>query len=273
MIKKILKNPRAMIGIIIISTLAVLAIFAPIIAPNNPQEIDILTKFAQPSDKYPLGTDELGRCVLSRLIYGTRYSIGVAIPIVLVVGLISVVLGTLAAYYGGIVDRVFVVLMDIVMAFPPLVIILALIGSLGQSLTNLFLSMIIALWTWYGKIVRSYVLQEKKKDYITAAKISESSDFKILVKHIIPNVIPILLVNFTIGIGSVIVMISGFSYLGLGVGAGVPEWGAMLSNAKQYFYSNPQFIIYPGVCILITVTGFNLLGEAIRDIITPEEII
>jgi ABC-type dipeptide/oligopeptide/nickel transport system permease subunit len=271
MMKKVLHNKQAVLGLFIILVFAIIAIFAPVLAPHDPGAANVLIKFQAPSLEYPLGTDELGRCILSRLLYGTRYSLGIAVPIVLIIFCVSLVLGTLSAYYGGIVDCVFIVLCDIVMAFPPIVIILALIGGLGQSLINLFIALVLTMWAWYSKIVRSYVLQEKNKDYITAAKVYESSDSKIMLRHIIPNIIPILLVNFTISIGGVVIMISGFSYLGLGVGTGVPEWGSMLSNAKQYIYSYPQFILYPGVCILLCVAGFNLLGEALRDIVMPED--
>lgn len=258
-------------GAAIILLISLTAVFAPYLAPNNPTEIDVLDKFMEPNPEYPLGTDELGRCILSRLLYGTRYSVGIAIPVVLIIFSVSLVIGTLSAYHGGIIDRLFVVICDIAMAFPPIVIVLALIGGLGQSLTNLFIALVVTMWAWYSKIVRSYVLQEKNKDYIVAAKVCESSDAKIIIRHIIPNIIPILLVSFTISIGEVIVMLSAFSYLGLSVGKGVPEWGAMLSNAKQYIYSYPQFILYPGLCILLCVAGFNLFGEALRDIVTPED--
>ncbi len=260
-----------MSGAAIILLISLTAVFVPYLAPNNPTEIDVLVKFMEPNPEYPLGTDELGRCILSRLLYGTRYSLGIAIPVVLIIFCVSLVIGTLSAYYGGIIDRIFVIICDIVMAFPPIVIVLALIGGLGQSLINLFIALVFTMWAWYSKIVRSYVLQEKNKDYIAAAKVCESSDAKIIIRHIIPSIIPILLVNFTISISEIILMLSAFSYLGLSVGKGVPEWGAMLSNAKQYIYSYPQFILYPGLCILLCVTGFNLLGEALRDIVTHED--
>lgn len=271
MLRKIWKSKQAMSGLIIILLLFLLALCAPVFAPNDPEAIDVTLKFEDPSPQYPLGTDEMGRCILSRLIYGARYSIGIAVPVVTIIFGISLFLGTLSAYCGGLLDRIFVIICDIVMAFPPVVIILALIGAMGQSLMNLFLALLLTLWAWYSKIVRSYVLLEKNKDYIAAARVCESSHAKIILKHIIPNIIPILLVSFTTCIGEVIVMISGFSYLGLGVGAGVPEWGSMLSNAKQYLFSHPEFILYPGLCILLCVIGFNLFGEALREIVNPEE--
>jgi len=269
--KRIMKNKQALLGLAIIILLLLVTIFAPFLAPNDPEAVNIMDKFKASCPEYPLGTDELGRCILSRLIVGSRYSLGIAIPIMLTVFCVSLLVGSLSAYLGKPVDRIVVILYDIIIAFPVIVIVLALVGALGQSLGNLFFSLMLALCAAYTKLVRSYVLQEKSKDYIAAAKVCESSDIKIIVNHIVPNIVPVLLVNFTIGIGEAIVMISGFSYLGLGVGAGVPEWGAMLSNAKQYFYSYPQFILYPGLCILLCVVGFNLLGEALRDITTPEE--
>ena len=270
MIVKIIKNKQALIGLIIIVIIINIAIFAPIIATNDPMNIDIMNKFHDSSINYPLGTDQLGRCVYSRLIYGARYSIGIAVPILSVIAVISIIVGTGITYIGGIADRIFVGVCDVLMAFPPLVILFALVGTLGQGVVNLIFSMILSMLAWYAKIVRSYVLIEKNKDYITAAKLSGATEVRIIVKYIIPNILPFLIVFFSTGIGSMILMISGFSFLGVGVEVGVPEWGSMLSGAKQYIYTRPYMIVYPGMCIVFTVAGFNLFGEALRDITSIE---
>lgn len=271
MIRKIIKNKQAFIGLVMILFIVTIAVFAPTIATNDPMKVDVVNKFHNISSEYPLGTDQLGRCVYSRLVYGARYSLGIAIPILLIISILSIILGTSIAYIGGIVDRIFIGICDILMAFPPLVVLLALVGALGQGTLNLVLAMILSMWAWYAKIVRSYVLVEKNKDYIASARIAGSTDIKIIFKHIIPNVLPSLIVFFSIGIGSMILMISGFSFLGMGVEAGRPEWGAMLSGAKQYIYSRPYMIFYPGFCILFTVAGFNLFGEALRDIMSSKQ--
>lgn len=268
MIEKIINNKQALIGLLIIIIVVLIALFAPLIASNDPMKVDIRLKFKGPSKSYPLGTDQLGRCVFSRLVYGARYSIGITLLTLLIISIISITSGTLFAYLGGKFDLVFIHICDVIMAFPPLVIVLALVGSLGQGLFNLIFAIIFSVWVWYAKIVRSYVLTEKNKAYVTAAKIAGSSDLKIILKHIIPNILPSLIIFFSTGVASMILMISGFSFLGLGIETGAPEWGAMLSSAKKYIYSRPNMITYPGICILFTAFGFNLFGEALRDIIS-----
>ena len=270
MLRKITKNKQAVIGLVMIVIVIFTAILAPIIATNDPIKVDVTKKFQGVSSNYPLGTDQLGRCVFSRLVYGARYSLGIAAPTLLIIAILSIVLGTSAAYAGGKFDRIFILISDMVMAFPPLVIVLALVGSLGQGILNRAFAMIFSVWVWYAKVVRSYVLIEKNKDYVTAAIIAGSTDVDIILKHIIPNILPSLIVFFSTGVAGMILMISGFSFLGLGIEAGTPEWGAMLSGAKQYIYSRPYMIAYPGICILFTASGFNLFGEALRDIISPE---
>ena len=268
---KLLHNPQAVTGALFIATILLMAVLASVLAPHDPMAVDITKKFLAPCSAYPLGTDQLGRCVLSRLLYGARYSLGLALPILAILALIGTTLGMLCAWSGGIVDRVMTIVCDIFMAFPPLVIVLTLMGVIGQGAVNLIVSIILSMWVWFVKVVHSYVLIEKSKDYITAAKISGCSGADILLTHILPNILPLLAVYFSTGIASIILMISGYSFLGLGPGNDIPEWGAMLNSAKQYLYSNPMLIVYPGTCILLTAAGFNLFGEALRDILSPEE--
>lgn len=270
MMKKIMKNKQAVIGLIMIIIVMLIAIFAPLLATNNPTQIDIVNKFKNTSEQYPFGTDQLGRCVYSRLIYGARYSLGIAIPALTMILMISVMLATITAYYGGIVDRIFSSICDVVMAFPPLVILLALVSALGQSILNLMLVLVLAMWVWSAKLVRSLVLNIKNKNYIIAAKVAGSSDMKIILKHIIPNIFPLIIVFFSTAVGDMIILVSGFSFLGLGMESSVPEWGAMLSTSKKYMYSKPYLMFYPGLCIFFTVAGFNIFGEALRDIVSSE---
>ncbi|WDV46501.1 ABC transporter permease subunit [Clostridiaceae bacterium M8S5] len=270
MAKNILSNKQALIGIIIVIFITLIAILAPYIAPNDPNKINPSYKFAKQSKLYPLGGDQLGRCVLSRLIYGARYSLGLAVPALLILAVISTIVGTLSAYIGGKIDKFFAIICDIFMAFPPLIIVLSLMGSLGQGVMNILVAVVFSMWVWFARVIRSYVLVEKRKGYITASKIAGCSDYKIITRHIIPNILPQLIVYFSTGIALMILMISGFSFLGLGLKAGTAEWGAMLSNGKAYLYTHPSLLIYPGTCILVTATGFNLFGEAVRDVISPQ---
>ncbi len=272
MAAKIIKSKQAVLGLFIILIVLLTAVFAPLIATNDPQEIDPRLKFKGSEALYPLGTDQLGRCVFSRLIYGARYSLGISLPTMLVVAVLSIFLGTFSAFYGGIVDRVFSIICDIFMSFPPLLVVLSLIGALGQGIANIVIAVVFSVWVWYAKVVRSFVILEKKKGYVMAAVLSGCSDMQVIVKHIVPNILPSLIVYFSTGVAGMILMISGFSFLGLGLESGVPEWGAMLSNGKAYIYSYPNLIIYPGLFILLTAGGFNLFGEALRDIVSPKEV-
>lgn len=271
MIKKMLKNKQALIGLILITSIAIIAVLAPIIVPNDPYRIDIANRFSAASVQYPLGTDQLGRCLLSRLLLGASYSLGIVVPALLVLGVVGISSGTMAAYFGGALERVFLLACDIFMAFPPLVIILSFIGSSGNGIISILVALVFSMWAWFAKVVWSYTCLEKDKDYIVASRIAGCSDTRIVFYHIIPNTMPQFIVYLSTGIASLILMVSSFSFLGLGFVAGTPEWGAMLSEARSHFYAHPTLVFYPGLCILLIAAGFNLFGEALRDIISPEE--
>jgi peptide/nickel transport system permease protein len=196
----------------------------------------------------------------------------IAFPSLLAIGVLGTVLGTAAAFLGKIPERVFLWLCDVFMAFPPLVIAISLIGSFGTSVWSIFIAVFFSSWVWFARLVRTWARAEKAKDYITAARISGCGGFDIVFRHIIPNVLPQCVVYLSTGVASVILLVSGFSFLGLGFPAGTAEWGAMLSDAKSYFYSHPELLLYPGLCILLTAVGFNLFGEALRDIVSPDEV-
>lgn len=268
---KILANKQALLGLSIILILTLAALLAPMLAPHPPDQINVAKKFLPASSSYPLGTDQLGRCVFSRLLYGARYSLGIAVPTLFTLGMVGIAMGTAAAYIGGRLERIFLIVTDIFMAFPPLIIVISLVGAFGQGILNIILAIVFSMWVWFSKVVRTYAAIEKEKDYITASKIAGCSDSRIIFYHIIPNIMPQFLVYVSTGIASVIMLVSGFSFLGLGFSAGTPEWGAMLSEAKGSFYSHPMLVVYPGLCILLAAAGFNLFGEALRDISSPEE--
>lgn len=271
MLGKILRKPQAVLGLIIICFVLFVAIAAPVIAPHDPEAVDISQKYIEPCARYPLGTDRLGRCQLSRLIYGVRYSIGIALPTLLVLALIGLILGTLCACKGGLLDRIFIILCDISISFPALIAVIAIIGLLGNGLRNIAIAIVISMWAWFTRMVRSYAVLEMGKDYITSAEIAGCGTAKIVVYHLIPNIMPQYLVYLSTGVASTILMISSFAFLGLGLPDGISEWGAMLNEARTGLYSHPEMLIYPGVCILIAAAGFNLFGEALRDIIAPED--
>ena len=271
MIKKILQKPQAVIGLILIILMLITAIFAPVIAPHNPEELNPLLKHEPLSAEYPLGNDQLGRCEFSRLVYGARYSLGISIPVLLVLGFFGLFIGSISAYYGGKADRFITLVCNIFIAFPALMIAIALIGSFGNSLQNIMTALVVSMWAWFVRMARSYCLLESKKDYVVSAKVAGANDMSIIFRHIIPNALPQFLVYVVTGVATMILTVSSFSFLGLGLPAGTAEWGAMMNDARRSMYSNPMLIVWPGIFIFITASGFTLFGEALRDILAEED--
>lgn len=271
MMRKILKNPQAIIGLVLIVLLCTVAFLAPILAPNDPTIVNPGIRYQEPNAQYLLGTDQLGRCELSRLLYGARASLGLALPTLIILGGISLLLGTLSACRKGWLDRVVTALYNIFIAFPSLIIAAAIIGALGNGLENLVISVVISMWARFTQLIRTYALTELSKDYITAAKVAGCGTTKIMFRYVIPNIMPQFLVYFSTGVASAILTVSSFAFLGLGLPSGTAEWGMMLSDAQSALYSHPEFLIYPGVCILVASAGFNLFGEALRDVLQPED--
>jgi len=271
MFKKIVCNPQAVAGLTIMLLVLLAAVLATVLAPNDPEALNVLNKYLRPCAAYPLGTDQLGRCVFSRLLYGARYSIGMSLPALLILSMIGLILGSFSACAGKRADRVVTTICDIFIAFPALVIAAAIIGIWGNGLFNIVVAIVIAMWAWFTRVVRAYAVVEMGRDYILASRISGCGTLKIVVRHLIPNIMPQFLVYLSTGVASAILMVSSFSFLGLGFPAGTAEWGAMLSEARSGLYSHPELLIYLGICILITAAGFNLFGEALRDLLEPEE--
>ncbi|MFJ7995307.1 nickel ABC transporter permease subunit NikC [Peribacillus frigoritolerans] len=250
---------------IILSFLFIITILAPWIAPNDPIAVNFANKLQPSSFEYPLGTDHLGRCTLSRILYGARISLGFATLIFISSLGIGLIVGTIAGYKGGWVDQVLMRLCDGVMAFPNLLLILGLVGILGPGLKQVIIALMLVQWVYYARIFRGMVLSLKEQNYIAAAKISGSSQWKIIKKHIVPNVLPPLAVMGTLEMGWAIMDISAMSFLGLGVQPPTPEWGAMIHEGKSYIRTNPELMLYPGLMIMLVVVTFNLLGEALSE--------
>jgi nickel transport system permease protein len=250
---------------IILGILFFIAIFAPWIAPNDPIAVNILNKLQPPSWEYPLGTDQLGRCNLSRILYGARISLGFAILIFISSILIGLIVGTFSGYKGGWIDHVLMRFCDGVMAFPNLILVLGLVGIFGPGLTQVIIAIMLVQWVYYARMFRGMVLSLKEQNFIAAAKVSGSSQWKIIKNHIVPNVLPPLVVMGTLEMGWAIMDISAMSFLGLGVQAPTPEWGAMIHEGKSYIRTNPELMLYPGLFIMVVIVTFNLLGEALSE--------
>lgn len=265
-IRTLLKHQKAItICSIVLAILFIIAILAPWIAPNDPVAVNLAFKLQSPSWQFPLGTDHLGRCNLSRILYGARISLGFAILIFISSLVIGLIVGTISGYKGGWIDYMLMRLCDGILAFPNLILILGLVGIFGPGLPQVILALMLVQWVYYARIFRGMVLSLKEQNFIAAAKISGSSQPKIIKKHIIPNVLPPLVVIGTLEIGWAIIDISALSFLGFGVQPPIPEWGAMIHEGKAYIRTNPELMLYPGLSIMLVIITFNVLGEALAE--------
>ena len=269
LLRRLMRDRTAIAGLIIVVVLFGLAILAPLIAPHNPVAQYPAERLTAPSLNFPLGTDHLGRCLLSRLLYGAQLSLasaGLASLLTLVIG-ISV--GAVAGYAGGWVDTVLMRVVDLVLAFPMLVLALAITGMIGIGMTSVLIGIVSVWWASYARIVRGLVLSLRERPFIEAARAVGVRPVRIITRHVLPNVIAPVIVLATLEIGGLILAISGLNFLGLGVQPPTPEWGAMLNDGRPFLRSAPQLMIYPGVVISLCVLGFNLLGDGLRDALDP----
>lgn len=263
------RNKTAMAGGFIVLLLIVTAVFAPLIAPHNPYDVDLAKQFLAPNSTYLLGTDMFGRDVLSRIIYGTRISLIIGLIPTLMSMCIGTLLGVLAGYYGGWVDSLIMRLADIILAFPSLLLAMAVMYTLGASIFNIFIALSIVSWAGTARVVRAQTLSLKQKEFVEAARAIGLKDSLIIIRHIIPNCLAPLLVLLTLGIPGAIMSEAGLSFLGVGAQPPTPSWGLMIANGKEYLFSAPWNSIFPGFAILITVMGFNFLGDGLRDALDP----
>lgn len=254
-----------LIGSVTLAAFFLIAILAPWIAPNDPIQVNLALKLTPPSLDYPLGTDHLGRCNLSRLLYGARVSLGFASLIFVAALGFGLVIGTIAGYKGGVIDAVLMRFCEGVMAFPNLVLVLGIVGLLGPGLWQVVMALMMVQWVYYARMIRNMIVGLKEQNFILAARISGSSTGKIIRRHMIPNVLPPVLVMGTLEMGWAIMDLSALSFLGLGVQPPTPEWGAMILEGKNFIRSQPELMLYPGIMILLVVISFNVLGEALSE--------
>lgn len=256
---------RTIAGAVIILCFVFSALFAPVLAPHDPLLVDIGNKLQGPSPAYLFGTDQLGRCILSRLIWGSRYSLFYSSLVLVIAVAVGVPVGMLSGYMGGKVDSLLMRVIDIFMALPSFIVALAIAGTLGASGRNLVLAMSLVYWADYARLSRTLTLQIKEQNYMMALKASGCSGVVIVFRHILKNIAPSVAALATMDIGTIILSIAGFSFIGLGVQAPAPEWGIMLSDSKQFIQTCPRLMIFPGLTIVLIVLAFNLLGEGIQD--------
>ncbi len=267
------RNRLSLFALILLCVIVILALLAPWIVPY-PQDIadeaHIADKFLAPSGAHWFGTDELGRDVFSRVVYGGRVSLSTAILTVGISLLIGVPLGAIAGTIGGRVDNVIMRITDIFLSFPPLLLAISLVAILGSSLTNAILAIAISWWPWYTRLVRGQAISIKERKFVQAAETIGTGKLKIIFRHIVPNCISPVIVQASMDMGGVILTVASLSFLGLGAKAPTPEWGLMISTGRTYFPDMWWCCIFPGLAIFITVLCFNLLGDAAREILDPK---
>ena len=265
------KDKLGILSMIIILVVMALGIFSPVVAPHDPTEVNIKIKLMRMCAEYPFGTDQLGRCVLSRLLYGIRTTVFLSLIAMFLTIVIGTILGVISGFFRGWLDEVIMRICDIMLSFPSEVMILAIVGILGTGIENIIIANIIAKWAWYTRMIRSIVIQYTDKNYIRFAKISGCSTFHIIKKHLIPGAIGEIGVLATLDTGWVILNISALSFLGLGVQAPTPEWGMMLSEAKNIMTIYPSQMLPAGIAILVVVAAFNFLGDSLQEALNPKQ--
>ncbi len=263
------RDPTAMLGVVLVAVLGLSALLAGVVAPHDPNQVDVVRSFAPPSREFPLGTDNLGRDVLSRILHGGRVSIGTAVTAGMLIAAVGLLMGMLAGWFGGAVDMVISRVIDVLLAFPLFLLALGITGLLGPGLRNLLLAFIAVAWAGYARLVRAAVLAERGKPYVDAARAAGASELRVLRRHVLPNIVAPVMVLTTLDMGVVLLAVSGLSFLGLGVEPPTAEWGAMLAEGRPYLDRGPQMMVFPGAAIFLMVLGFNLLGDGLRDALDP----
>jgi peptide/nickel transport system permease protein len=267
--RQALRNPLALSGFIIIFGILLLALLAPFIAPYDPNAIDVKAILLPPSLQHPMGTDGLGRDVFSRMLFGARISLLVGIVAVGIATSIGIVLGAISGYYRGWVDVVIMRLVDVMLSIPTFFLILAVIAFLTPSIWNIMI--VIGLTSWMGvtRLVRAEFLSLRGREFVMASETLGARDFRMIFIHMLPNSLTPIMVSFVLGVASAVLVESGLSFLGLGVQAPQASWGNILTDGKEYIQFAWWLSLFPGVAILLTVLGYNLLGEGLRDVLDP----
>jgi peptide/nickel transport system permease protein len=268
-LKLLQRNPSAVAGFVIIVAMVLMALSAPLLAPYNPVRISLADRLAPPSAAHWFGTDEIGRDLLSRVMYGARISLWIGIVVVLIAGGAGAVIGAVAGYLGRRVDNLIMRVMDVVLSFPPLVLAMALAAALGPSLDNAILAVAFVMIPKFARMVRGEALAVKEKQFIAAARASGAGSFWIIRHHVLPNCFSSVIVLGTLILGETILIAASLSFIGLGAQPPTPEWGAMISVGRKFLMDQWWYATFPGLFILVTVIGFNIFGDALRDVLDP----
>ncbi len=265
--KKNVKKIQLITFLILAILVVVVAVLAPYIVPKDPFLAEMGKSLQKPSAEHIFGTDILGRDLFSRVIYGSRYSLFITLILVATIFIVGTFLGVIAGYFGGIVDMIIMRIGDMMIAFPGLILAIAIAGLLGPSVSNAIIAISSVAWTKYARLSRSMVIKVKQELYVEAAKVTGTKDFKILLKYIIPNMITSMIVTAVSDLGILMLEVATLSFLGFGAQPPIPEWGAMLNEGRTYLAKAPWIMMYPGIAIVIVVVIFNMLGDSVRDLI------
>jgi ABC-type dipeptide/oligopeptide/nickel transport system permease subunit len=269
-LERMVKGPGAKVGTVVFALIVLACIFAPLLAPYGPNEMDLKNMFAAPSAAHWMGTDGLGRDQLSRLLYGGRYSLSLGLSASVFGAFFGVILGSIAGYFGGKTETLIMRLMDIWSSLPGMLLCILISATLGTGFFNTVLALSIGGVPVGVRLIRGQILKERTKEYLEAAEAINCSKFSIMFRHLLPNVVQPVLVDVTMGIGMTITMAAALSYIGLGVQPPTPEWGALLSSGRLHILNYPHLIMFPGLVIAITVLAVNLMGDGLRDALDPK---
>ena len=266
-----MKNKQFTLFMILAILIILAAILAPVITAGvDPTEGNLMDAIIAPSKEHIFGTDKLGRDIFTRVIYGARTSLVAAFSVVIIVSVVGTFIGILAGYFGGIVDTILMRIADMMIAFPGLVLALAVAGIMGASVRNAVIAVSLVTWTKYARLSRSLVLKIRNRDYVAAAIVTGSKTPYMLLRYMLPNVLPTIVITASTDIGSMMLELAGLSFLGFGAQPPTPEWGLMLSEGRAYMQSAPWLMVFPGLAIFVTVVVFNMLGDSLRDVLDPK---
>ena len=271
--KRFLSNRSAVIGGVFLTLFVLVAIGAPLLAPFDPIEQDLYNRLAPPSFEHPFGTDDFGRDIMSRVIFGTRISLRIGVAAVLIALVAGTLIGLVAGYYRGIADQVLMRFMDLILSFPSILLAIGIVAVLGPGLENAMIAIGVVAIPQYARLIRASTLTVRETDYVQALRALGARDARILRTAVLPNCLAPLMVQSTLSLATAILDAAGLSFLGLGAQPPTPEWGAMLSGGRELILSAPWVLTYPGIAIFVTVLAFNLLGDGLRDAFDPKTVI
>jgi peptide/nickel transport system permease protein len=264
------RQPLAVIGLVLLATFILCAVFAPLLAPHDPNQLNLNDRMASPAAGHLFGTDELGRDILSRILFGARISLIVAVSVVGLSLAAGLLFGAISGFYGGIPDIILnVYVSNAFLALPGILVAIAFVAFLGPGLVNLILALSLSGWVGYARLVRAQVMAVREREFVEAARALGASDLRILVRHILPNILQPLIVQAAVGMAGAVLAEATLSFLGLGIPAPAASWGSMLNDARSHLFDSPHMVVFPALAVMLAVLSFNFIGDALRDVLDP----